>query len=60
MKRLQLAGIKLKIDKCKIAVPKVKYSGYIITQYGIKMDPGKIKAIINIERPKDENRSGSS
>ena len=27
MKRLQLAGLKCNIDKCKLAVPKVEYLG---------------------------------
>ena len=30
MKRLQLSGIKCKIEKCKFLVPKVEYLGYII------------------------------
>ena len=53
MKWIQLAGLKCKIYKCKFAVPKVEYLGYIITREGIKPNPKKIEAIINIERPKD-------
>ena len=48
-----MSGLKRKIDKCKFAVPKVDYLGYIFTQEGIKPDLEKIKAIINIELPKD-------
>ena len=36
MKQLQLAGVKLNIDECKFAVPKVEYLGYIIMIEGIK------------------------
>ena len=42
MKQLQLAGFKLNIDKCKFAVPKVEWLGYIITQEAIKLDQEKI------------------
>ena len=52
MKRIQWDGIKSNIDKCKLTVPKVEYLGYIITQEGIKPNPKKIEAIINLERPK--------
>ena len=39
MKQLQLAGVKLNIDECKFAVPKVEYLGYIIMIEGIKPVP---------------------
>ena len=56
MKQLQLDRLKCKIDKCKSAVPKKEYLGYIITREGIKLDPKKSEAIINIERPKDKKQ----
>ena len=56
MKRLHDAGLKCKIDKCKFAVPEVEYLGYIITREGVKPDPKKIKAIIDLERPRDKNK----
>ena len=54
MKRLQLAGLKCKINKCKFAVPKVEYLGYIITRESIKSDPKKLKklSILNTLRIK--------
>ena len=45
MKRLQLAGIKFRIDKCKFVVTKVEYLICIITQEGIKMDTEKSKQL---------------
>ena len=56
MNQLQPSGIKCKIDKCKLSLPKVEYLGYIITQKGIKADPNKIESFINIECPKDKKR----
>lgn len=56
MKRLQKAGLKCKIEKCKFAVPEVEYLGYIITREGIKPDPKKIAAILNLERPQDKKQ----
>ena len=58
IKQLQSAGLKCNIDKCKFVVPKVEYSEYIITQEGIKPDPKKTEAVINIERPKDQKMVG--
>ena len=56
IKQLQLAGLKCKIDKCKFAVPKVEYMGYIITQEGVKTDLKKIISVINIGRHKDRKQ----
>ena len=53
IKRLQSDRLKLNIDKYKWEAPKVEYLGYIIMQEGIKPDPKKVEAIINIERPMD-------
>ena len=54
MKQLHLAGLKYNIDKCKFVVPKVEKLGYIITLEGIKPEPKKLEAVINIEHPKDK------
>ena len=43
MNQLQPSGIKCKNDKCKLALPKVEYLGYIIKQEGSKLDPKKSK-----------------
>ena len=54
MKRLQSAGLKFNIDKCKFAVSKIEYLGYIITWEVIKLDPKKLKqlSILNALRIK--------
>ena len=51
MKRLHNAGLKCKIDKCMFAQPEIEYLGYIITKDGIKPNPKKIQAIVNLQRP---------
>ena len=60
MQRLEKVGLKCKIDKCKFAVPEVEYLGYIITREGVKPDPKKIRAILDLERPQDKNKSDNS
>ena len=53
MKQIQSSGTKLNIDEFKFAVPKVEHLVYIITPEFIKPDPKKIKAVLNLELPKD-------
>ena len=50
--RLQEAGLQLDINKCEFEVQETKYLGFIIsTKDGVKMDPAKIKAILDWEAP---------
>ena len=56
MKQLQSAGLKCNIYNCKFLVPKLEYLRYIITRKGIKLDPKKTKAIINLGRSKDKKQ----
>jgi hypothetical protein len=45
-RKLHKAGLKLDIEKSEFAFSEVKYLGFIISAgEGIKIDPGKIKAI---------------
>lgn len=43
--RLEAAGLKLAIDKCKFCQASLKYVGYIVSQDGVSMDPEKAKAV---------------
>jgi hypothetical protein len=45
-------NLKINAEKSAFAVGKLEYLGYVITQEGIKPDPKKIQAILNLDRPK--------
>ena len=49
--RLTNAGLKCKIDKCYFCQPEVEYRGYIITREGVKPQPKKVQAILDMQRP---------
>ena len=51
MKRLTKAGLKCKIDKCLFCQPEIEYLGYIITKEGVKPQPKKVQAILDMQRP---------
>lgn len=47
--RFKAANLKLKPSKCKFLMEKVNYLGFLITRNGVKPDPAKIRAIVDIE-----------
>jgi hypothetical protein len=49
--RLSKAGLKCKIDKCYFCQPEIEYLGYIITKEGVKPQPKKVQAILDVQRP---------
>ena len=50
--KIREAKLTLKPEKCKFAVPKVKYLGHIISKNGVEVDPEKIEAVKSFPRPK--------
>lgn len=44
-------GLKIKRKKCDFLCTEVKYLGFIINREGIRVDPDKTKAIINLSAP---------
>ncbi|XP_028172425.1 uncharacterized protein K02A2.6-like isoform X2 [Ostrinia furnacalis] len=50
---LQDHGLKLKKQKCDFFNKEVKYLGFIISNQGIKVDPDKIKPIVNLLPPRN-------
>lgn len=48
---LQKAGLQIDINKCEFSVQETKYLGLIVSNKGLKMDPEKLKAIIEWKHP---------
>ena len=50
---LQEAGLKCNLSKSFFCQEQVEYLGYLLTRDGIKPLPKKVKAILDLEPPKD-------
>ena len=53
LERCRSVGIKLNPDKCKLQRTQVPFMGHLVTDEGIKPDPEKVKAIIEMPPPTD-------
>ena len=53
LQRLIKAGLKLKRSKTKVACQETLFLGHMIGEYGIKPNPNKVKAIRDMQAPKD-------
>lgn len=49
--RFRSANLKLKPKKCAFFKDEIKYLGYIVSEFGVQCDPGKIEAIKNWPKP---------
>lgn len=49
--RLQTAGLTLNVEKCEFCRPSLRYLGYVIDARGLRVDPDKVTAILNVPRP---------
>ncbi|UYV74991.1 K02A2.6-like [Cordylochernes scorpioides] len=50
---LKSTGIKLNKEKCVFEREQVKFLGHLISKEGIQIDPGKVKAINDIQSPRN-------
>ena len=52
-------NLTFRLSKCRFAQPEVDYTGFILTNKGIKVQPEKIKAIVDMPQPEtiDEVRT---
>ena len=53
--RARSKGVKFNADKAVICTSEVPYFGHILSSKGLKADPEKISAILNMEPPRDRN-----
>lgn len=47
-------NLKLNFKKCLIRQPSVPYMGHLVTEHGLKADPDKVSAIVNMPAPCDK------
>ena len=55
MKRCQQKGIKLNAEKLEFRCKEVPFHGHLLTTEGLKPDPEKIRAIVEMPRPRDRD-----
>ena len=53
--RARRVNLKLNKDKCKFLMKELPYIGHLITNGGVKADPGKIRAITEMKAPIDSD-----
>ena len=51
LKRLEAAGVTLNSEKCEFSKERVKFLGYVIDREGIRADPEKTTAILQMKAP---------
>lgn len=58
LERLQLAGLKVSLDKSEWLKNEVQYLGHVIGRGVLKMDPSKTEDILKIPAPTDTRQDG--
>lgn len=48
--KILVASLSINRSKCEGFRPEIKYSGYVVDRNGLRADPDKISAIVNIPR----------
>ena len=51
LEKLRKSGVTLNREKCVFSVPKIKFLGQVIDQKGIRSDPDKVKAVLQLKEP---------
>jgi transposase InsO family protein len=49
--RMRTAGLRLKIEKCAFFQKELKFLGIIVSKEGMRLDPDKIKVVLEFPRP---------
>ena len=53
LKRIESAGVTLNPNKCEFSKLELKFLGHIINKQGVKADPAKTQAILDMQPPKN-------
>ena len=56
LKKLSRAGIKLNKEKCSFKQSEISFLGQIIGSNGVRADPQKVQAIIDLPQPQDVSK----
>ena len=51
LERCQILGIRLNKNKCQFRLPQVDFMGHIVSKDGLKVDPKKVEAILEMNPP---------
>ncbi|XP_044757871.1 uncharacterized protein LOC123316026 [Coccinella septempunctata] len=51
LRRLKSAGVTISWDKCQFCRPEMKYLGYVIDQQGLRVDPDKVRVMLELKPP---------
>lgn len=51
-KTLEKANMKVQLDKCEFFQEEIEFLGFVISRHGIKTNPKKVQAIVNLPPPK--------
>ena len=57
LERLQESGVTLKNDKCEFWKTELKFLGHMVSQDGVRADPDKTKAIVNMKAPCSQSQN---
>ena len=60
LEKLRAAGLQADIKKCEFSVKETKFLGLILGVDGIKVDPEKVKAIVEWDTPRTSGMYGHS
>ena len=53
LERMEQAGLKFNKEKCLFRQPELRFLGHIVDASGVRADPEKIKAIMQLQEPTD-------
>lgn len=53
-KRLREANLTLNKEKCKFCRPELRYLGYVVSEQGLRVDPEKVQAIVDLPIPRSQ------